>query len=278
MSIMHKESIQYWHNPILPEVELSRANFKQFEFDRHVHLDYHIGVVSSGCQQYSHRGSAYHLGPGLISSLNPDETHNGQSYTSEGYQVHVMSVPYHYVSQISQEVSQTEGFFHTPLIDDNHLYQAFLKLHMMLTQHQSNLSSLQIETSMLAFTTELFLRHGNVPEQATDKNNALSQSQIKEVMAMFHDDPGQEFLLETLANSVGLSKFQFLRRFKQSIGMTPHAYLKRVRLEYAKKALIKGGNVADIAHRVGFFDQSHLNKAFKQAYLITPAHFQRRVL
>ncbi len=275
---MHKESIQYWHNPILPEVELSRANFKRFQFDSHVHLDYHIGVVSSGCQQYSHRGRAYHLGPGLISALNPDETHNGQSDTSDGYQVHVMSVPYHYVSQISREMRQTEGFFHTPLINDPHLYNAFLTLHLMLTQHQSNLSSLQLETSMLAFTTELFLRHGNVPQQVEDRNNALSQSQIKQVMAMFHDDPGQEFRLETLANNVGLSKFQFLRKFKQSIGMTPHAYLKRVRLEYAKKALIKGGSVADIAHQVGFFDQSHLNKAFKQAYLITPANFQRRVV
>lgn len=274
---MHKENIQYWHTP-LPEIELSRASFKQFEFDKHVHLDYHIGVVSSGCQQYTHKGSTYHLGPGLISTLNPDETHNGQSYTPEGYQVHVMSVPYHYVSQICTELNQSEGFFHSPLIDNRHLYRAFLEFHMMLTQHQSNLSRLQIETGMLAFTTELLLRHANVPDQTIDKNSALSQSQIKEVTAMFHDNPGQEFLLETLANSVGLSKFQFLRKFKQSIGMTPHAYLKRVRLEYAKKALAKGGNVADIAHRVGFFDQSHLNKAFKKAYLITPAQFQRRGL
>jgi len=62
------------------------------------------------------------------------------------------------------------------------------------------------------------------------------------------------------------------------MGITPHAYLKRVRLEYAKKALMKGGNLSDVAYQVGFFDQSHFNKAFKNAYLITPSHFQRRVL
>ncbi|WP_299797054.1 AraC family transcriptional regulator [uncultured Shewanella sp.] len=275
---MHQESIQYWHNPALSGIELSLANFKQFEFDRHVHLDYHVGVVSSGCQQYTHKGSAYHLGPGLISTLNPDETHNGQSYTPEGYQVHVMSIPASYIAQIASEVKQAAGFFHRPIVNDPALYRAFLQLHKLLTLPQSNICCLQIETGMMAFTTELFRRHADLPQAFGDTTSPLTQNEMKEVMTMFHDDPGQTFQLQSLASSVGLSKFQFLRKFKQSIGMTPHAYLKRVRLEYAKKALAKGESVADIAHRVGFFDQSHLNKAFKRAYLVTPAHFQRRVL
>lgn len=59
--------------------------------------------------------------------------------------------------------------------------------------------------------------------------------------------------------------------------MTPHAYLKRLRLEYAKKALMRGDSAISTAYDLGFFDQSHFNKAFKRAFLITPAHFQKRV-
>ena len=35
---------------------------------------------------------------------------------------------------------------------------------------------------------------------------------------------------------------------------------------------------ADVAQQFGFFDQSHLNKAFKQAFLLSPVQFQRRML
>ncbi|MBW8185880.1 AraC family transcriptional regulator [Shewanella nanhaiensis] len=274
---MGSEHIEYWHNPALPEIELSRAKFTQFEFQKHIHLDYHIGVVSHGCQQYCHKGNTYLLTPGSISTLNPDETHNGQSNSSRGYEAHVLSIPTHYIKQISHELNQKELFFNAPLIDSPHLQSAFLQLHQMLTSAQQ-FSSLEIETSMMAFTTELFSKHSELQPLKEKLPTGLSHQQVNHIRALFHDDLSHAFQLETLAAQFSLSKFQFLRAFKKTVGMTPHAYLKRVRLEHAKKAIINGGSLSDIANQVGFFDQSHLNKAFKHAYLITPAHFQRRVL
>lgn len=275
---MDKEKIDYWHNPALPDVELSLANVKHFEFDRHIHLDYHIGVVSTGCQQYLHQGSNYLLGKGLLSTINPDEMHNGHSDSPEGYAAHIMAIPPECITEISLEMKQPEAFFNSPLIDDPYLYNAFLYLHRISISNQSDIERLQLETTMMAFVTELLQRHGGMPLQSSSKVNRLSCEQLNQIKMLFHDDPSQSFQLHELAEPLGLSKFQFLRQFKQSMGMTPHAYFKRVRLEYAKKALIKGGDVSDVAYQVGFFDQSHLSKAFKQAYLVTPAHFQRRVL
>ncbi|ACA87070.1 AraC family transcriptional regulator [Shewanella woodyi] len=275
--MMTPEHIEYWHNPVLPEIELSRAKLTQFEFQKHIHLDYHVGVVSHGCQQYCHKGNTYLLTPGSISTLNPDETHNGQSRNAEGYEAHVLSIPAHYVKQVSDELNQGELFFNSPLIDTPRLQFAFLQLHQMLTSTQQ-FSSLEIETSMMAFTTELFSKHSELQPVKQNITTGLSHQQICQIRELFHDDLSHTFQLETLAVKFNLSKFQFLRAFKKTVGMTPHAYLKRVRLEHAKKAIINGGALSDIANQVGFFDQSHLNKAFKHAYLITPAHFQRRVL
>ncbi|WP_254304064.1 AraC family transcriptional regulator [Shewanella sp. VB17] len=273
---MKHENMEYWRNPAINDVVLCKADISKFEFQQHVHLDYHIGVVSQGCQQYSHKGISYQLSPGSISTLNPDEVHNGHSVDPLGYQAHIMSIPYEYLVQISQELNHKEIFFSTPLVEDFQLQQAFLQLHQMLTTPQE--SSLLIETNLMAFITELFLRHGHMTPQKKHTNNGLSQLQVNYIRELFHDDLSQAFQLEDLARSLELSKFQFLRKFKQSVGMTPHAYLKRIRLEYAKKALIKGESTIEIAHNVGFFDQSHFNKAFKSAYLITPAYFQQRVL
>ncbi len=37
----------------------------------------------------------------------------------------------------------------------------------------------------------------------------------------------------------------------------------------------RGGAITDIAHAVGFFDQSHFTRAFRDAYGVTPARCQR---
>ena len=275
---MRQEKIEYWHNPVLPNIELSSANVEQFAFERHIHLDYHIGIVTSGCQQYQHKGKQYHLAPGFISTLNPDEAHNGENITLGGYQSHVMALPVDYVNDISREMNQSETFFNAPLINNPTLSRTFLHLHKFLTTEQDGSAQLHIETTMIAFITELFMHHSGIPIQQHISTKQLSTQQLSYIKTLFHDEPGQPFQLDDLAQQLDLSKFQFLRQFKQSMGMTPHAYLKRVRLEYAKKALMKGGNLSDVAYQVGFFDQSHFNKAFKNAYLITPSHFQRRVL
>ena len=276
------EQIEYWHNPALPNIELSSANVEQFSFERHVHLDYHVGIVTSGCQQYSHQGNQYHLSPGFISTLNPDEAHNGENITIGGYQSLVMALPVDYVNDISREMNKKEIFFNAPLVNNAALSNAFLQLHRLLTTEQAISAQLHIETAMMAFITELFLQNSGINNAGISSlhtsTKKLSTQQLNYIKTLFHDEPSQAFQLDELAQHLDLSKFQFLRQFKQSMGMTPHAYLKRVRLEYAKKALMQGGNLSDVAYQVGFFDQSHFNKAFKNAYLITPSHFQRRVL
>ncbi|MFT5789127.1 MAG: AraC-like DNA-binding protein [Shewanella sp.] len=270
-----QEKIQYWQPSIVKEMELSKAHFNHFAFDQHVHLDYHLGVVDFGCQEYRHKGSSYRLSPQQISTLNPDESHNGFSFSQNGYQAHVMSLPTEYVKALESEFNQPL-FFNQPLCQDPFLYQCFLTIHNQLTYGQNQVSPLQAETMLMAFMTELFLRNNENPLQQQN-HYRLSKQQLNTIKALFHADIGSSFDLASLANIVGLSKFQFLRQFKSATGMTPHAYLKRMRLEYAKKALVSGFSVGETAQQVGFFDQSHFNKAFKHAFLTTPTQFKHQV-
>ena len=270
------ERIDYWQASVLKEMELSRAQFTHFAFEKHVHLDYHIGVVSHGGQRYHHRGSEYRLTPGGLSTLNPDESHNGQSLDDSGYEALVMSLPTGYVQQVGEALNQDQLYFSAPILNDARLRGYFIRLHRQLTLHQANISPLEAETLLLGFISELFYRHGKLRNLPTS-HAKLSGAQLDDIKQQFHQELDQEFELEQLASSIGLSKFQFLRQFKAATGMTPHAYLKRLRLEYAKKALMRGDSATSTAFELGFFDQSHFNKAFKRAFLITPAHFQRRV-
>ncbi|MDX1282442.1 AraC family transcriptional regulator [Shewanella colwelliana] len=278
MTLPHQdEHIEYWTHPIHKEVELSRAHLNSFSFEKHIHLDYHIGVVSQGVQEYLHKGTHYQLTPNNISILNPDECHNGHSLHADGYHVHVMSLPCSLVEEIATEVGVSALFFQTPIINSQVLQRQFLLLHTLLTTERQRLSRLEAETTLLALVTELFGHYGQSPKliQPSAKLGIMQLSRVKQLL---HEHLASDINLEQLSSSVDLSKFQFLRQFKTAMGMTPHAYLTRLRLEYAKKSLRNGNSAINTAYEVGFFDQSHFNKAFKRAYLVTPSDFKKRVI
>ncbi|NJL49309.1 MAG: helix-turn-helix transcriptional regulator [Leptolyngbyaceae cyanobacterium SM2_5_2] len=80
--------------------------------------------------------------------------------------------------------------------------------------------------------------------------------------------------LADLALQAGLSKFHFSRLFKQTIGLTPHQYLLKRRIERAAP-LLKQGDLAivQVAHEFGFADQAHFTRVFKQVKGLTPKRF-----
>lgn len=75
-----------------------------------------------------------------------------------------------------------------------------------------------------------------------------------------------------LAQVTGLSPFYLVRVFHRTVGLPPHAYLNQMRLKQAKELLLRGQPVVSVAYAVGFTDQSHLTRRFKQIYGVTPGH------
>ena len=51
-----------------------------------------------------------------------------------------------------------------------------------------------------------------------------------------------------------------------------------VRLERGKLLLARGMPVSEVALAVGFFDQSHFNHGFRQAFGLTPADYRQQML
>ncbi len=84
--------------------------------------------------------------------------------------------------------------------------------------------------------------------------------------------------LEDIAAVVGLSRFHFLRLFKNTTGFSPHAYLIQRRIELAKQSIEKGQCLTDAAINSGFSDQSHLTRCFKSTLGVTPGQYQKMVV
>jgi len=79
-----------------------------------------------------------------------------------------------------------------------------------------------------------------------------------------------------LAREARLSSYHFLRTFRQLTGLTPHQYVRRVRLrEAAARLVAERAKVLDIALDSGFGDVSNFNHAFRSEFEMSPREFRR---
>jgi AraC family transcriptional regulator len=68
----------------------------------------------------------------------------------------------------------------------------------------------------------------------------------------------------------------FSRTFKRTVGMSPHAYVLRRRIQLASRLLAKGDMpLSEIALNCGFGDQSHLSNRFREHRGMPPAAWRR---
>ncbi len=75
-----------------PAISLIEADYRQFAFERHYHLDIHIGLITQGVQRFYHQGAWHQVGQGGVVLMSPDELHDGHAHSYTGYQVQVFSI------------------------------------------------------------------------------------------------------------------------------------------------------------------------------------------
>jgi transcriptional regulator GlxA family with amidase domain len=100
---------------------------------------------------------------------------------------------------------------------------------------------------------------------------------IRAAVTAIHADPGAGHGLAALAGRAGLSPRHFQRRFTAEIGAPPTAYVERVRVEAAQRALTAGDEpVETIARRYGFGTAETLRRAFHRHTRIAPSAYRDR--
>jgi AraC-like DNA-binding protein len=81
--------------------------------------------------------------------------------------------------------------------------------------------------------------------------------------------------LTDLAREAAMSRYHFLRVFKQVAGMTPHQFVLRTRLNRAAVRLRRSDeSVLDIAAGTGFNDLSTFNRQFRKVVGCSPSVFR----
>lgn len=106
-------------------------------------------------------------------------------------------------------------------------------------------------------------------------NGGLPTYQLKLITEYIQTHLDQDLTLTKLANLVQISPHYFASLFKQSTGTSPHKYITKCRLEKAKILLRhRESAIAFVCQEVGFKNQSHFTRVFRQYFQITPKAYR----
>jgi len=111
-----------------------------------------------------------------------------------------------------------------------------------------------------------------MPEAPDLNRGGLSPAMKHRICDFIESHIGEKISLDSLSTMAGLSPHHFARAFQQSVGMPPHRYLLRRRLDHVEQMLRDTQlPLSHIALAVGFSDQSHLNRHFRRLTGMSPS-------
>jgi AraC family transcriptional regulator len=140
-------------------------------------------------------------------------------------------------------------------------------------------SRIYVEAASLTLAARLLQKHCDSGACAPTESSAhgLDHMRLRRVLDYIAANIGDDITLANLAGIAGYSTFHFARKFTLAMGVPPHRYISRIRLENAMAQLAAGKlPLAEIALNAHFSSQASFTRAFHRAAGMTPKEYRRR--
>jgi AraC family transcriptional regulator len=152
--------------------------------------------------------------------------------------------------------------------------QIILALRTVLETDATN-SCFYAESMATALAAHLLRNYSTCKHTLPEYEDGLPKYKLKQALEYMNVHLNENMSLETIADELGISQYYFCRLFKQSTGMTPHAYLIQQRVERSKQLLKQRElTINEIAIACGFANPSHFAKHFRNHTGISPKEFR----
>jgi AraC-like DNA-binding protein len=237
-------------------LETLSAQHLRINFDRHFHDAYSFGIVIEGIERCSLRRSAQIFEPGTVPLFNPGEVHDGGPATEHGWSYRMVYVD-------------------PGLIEGERLFPAAARRDALAQQRVRQLFEAIDHGSPLGVEECLRLALDNLLGSEPQAGMRRGPTSMMKVRERIDADCCQPLRLRDLCAIAGLSPTRLLRAFEAAYGLTPHRYQQSRRIAKARRMVMEGVPLAQIATGCGYADQSHLNRWFLRIHGTTPGRFRR---
>jgi AraC-like DNA-binding protein len=252
------------HGPATDGIELVEAFFQGAAYGSHRHDSYAIGLTMAGVQSFRYRCAMRHSLSGQALVLHPDEVHDGQAGTEDGFRYRIAYLAPALLQQVL-------GGAPLPFVDDGvssdrRLVRAAAGL---LANFNAAPGSMELDDALVDVATALRQAAGQRQLPGGDFRAAhIAREYINDALHT-------RLTLDDLARASGRDRWSLARDFRTFFGVSPHRYVTMRRVALARQSMLRGLPLADAAAIAGFADQSHLTRHFVAAYGIPPARWLR---
>ncbi|WP_028536553.1 AraC family transcriptional regulator [Paludibacterium yongneupense] len=260
---------QFSRDPELPFFESRRAWRSRACYRPHTHPTLSIGAVDAGASTLVVEGAApVRLAAGDVVLIAPQRVHSCNPEPDEEWSYQMLYLDPDWVETLLREIHDGEpgrqavfpAWQRSPA-----LYRGLTRLTDAL---HSPLDNEHKESLLVDFVGGLLTR-ASTAVAAPGRPEWLSAT-----LHCLDLQCERVWPLERLAAAAGLSRYHFIRAFRSSTGMTPHAFQLDCRINRARAGLRTGAGLAELALALGFADQSHFQHAFKQRVAVTPFQYR----
>ena len=244
-------------------VERIEAFFMGNAYAMHRHDTYAIGLTLAGVQCFHYRHSLRTSLPGQTMVLHPDEPHDGQAGTDEGFRYRMV-----YVEPAAfQDIlgGKPLPFIEGGVTADPRLFEA---ASVALRHMHADSEPLEQDDAIVGLALALDAASGARPLRGSVDFDA-----VRRARDYLHASSTRIVTLDELAAVSGRDRWSLSRDFRTFYGTSPYHYLTMRRLEAARTMMLRGVALVDVAAAAGFADQSHMTRHFRNAYGIPPARW-----
>ncbi|GHE62515.1 AraC family transcriptional regulator [Streptomyces longispororuber] len=259
------QEVTAWR-PRVPGVEeVLHARFTEHAYPMHVHDAWTLLIVDDGAVRYDldrhERGTPHDT----VSLLPPQVPHNGSPATAHGFRKRVL-----YLATTVLDDRFVGPAVDAPDIADPLLRHRVGQLHTALARPGDELEA----ESRLALIGDRLRAHLR-PRLAAPPRRP-TRTVAHRLRDLLDARLPHGLTLGEAAALVHAHPSHLVRAFSAAFGIAPHQYLMARRVDRARRLLLDGHPVTEVAAAAGFYDQAHLTRHFKRLLGVTPGRYAGR--
>lgn len=256
----------------------------------HYHKSYEIYYLISGECNYFIKDKTFHIKGGDIVLVNSNDLHKTSLINKSTRERILICLNEEFINSMANSYEDVDLFScfkngHSVLrLGDEYLkvvQEQIHKMYSLYTESTYKVNRLD-EFYMKVMTSELLVLlnklSNSIKNELIEDTNSLPPK-IVDIVTYINNNYMSDITLDFISSQFNISKYYFVRVFKESIGLNFIDYLNIIRLREAQKLLLNTDfNISRVSTEVGYSDSNYFCRVFKLYCKCSPTQYKKQQL